>query len=84
MRFDLIIFDCDGVLVDSQPILNLAYAEVLNECEFKFTPQHLVDRFCGMSDAEMFRIIEQEYGRSIPADFERRVTPLAMRAAKNH
>jgi beta-phosphoglucomutase-like phosphatase (HAD superfamily) len=27
-RFDLVIFDCDGVLVDSEAIINLAHAQV--------------------------------------------------------
>ena len=45
VRFELIIFDCDGVLVDSEPIFNLAYAEVLNDSEFKITSQDLLDRF---------------------------------------
>ena len=28
-RFELVIFDCDGVLVDSEPIINRAHAELL-------------------------------------------------------
>ena len=73
---ELVIFDCDGVLVDSEPILNRAHAAVLNEFGFKITPEMLVQRFCGMPDAEMLPIIEQEHGRLLPADYEARVTAL--------
>jgi beta-phosphoglucomutase-like phosphatase (HAD superfamily) len=31
-RLELIIFDCDGVLVDSEPIINRAHAHVLTAC----------------------------------------------------
>ena len=31
MRFDLILFDCDGVLVDSEPIVNRVFVEMLGE-----------------------------------------------------
>jgi beta-phosphoglucomutase-like phosphatase (HAD superfamily) len=30
-KFRLVIFDCDGVLVDSEPILNHAHSEILKE-----------------------------------------------------
>ena len=30
-RFDLVIFDCDGVLVDSEVIVNRVFADMLNE-----------------------------------------------------
>ena len=75
-RFDLAIFDCDGVLVDSEPIINNAYPELLNACGYRITPEQFLERFCGMSDAETFRIIEAEWGRSLPADFEARVAAL--------
>jgi beta-phosphoglucomutase-like phosphatase (HAD superfamily) len=51
-RFELVIFDCDGVLVDSEPIINQAHAQVLTVCGYPITEQDLVERFCGMSDAE--------------------------------
>jgi hypothetical protein len=61
-KFDLIIFDCDGVLVDSEPILNRAHAEILGELGFGITPQELIARFCGTPDAEMLATIQQELG----------------------
>jgi beta-phosphoglucomutase-like phosphatase (HAD superfamily) len=33
--FKLVIFDCDGVLVDSEPIINRAHAEVLTACGYQ-------------------------------------------------
>jgi HAD superfamily hydrolase (TIGR01509 family) len=72
-RFDLVIFDCDGVLVDSEPIINRAHAEVLTACGYPISPEDLVERFCGMSDAEMLEIIEREWGRELPSFYFRRV-----------
>jgi HAD superfamily hydrolase (TIGR01509 family) len=71
--FDLVIFDCDGVLVDSEPIINRAHAEVLSECGYSITEDELLLRFCGMSDAEMLGIIEQEWGRTLPPSYGERV-----------
>ena len=66
---DLVIFDCDGVLVDSEPIFNRAHAEILSQCGYRITPQSVGDRFCGISDAEMLAEIEREWGRRLPADY---------------
>ena len=72
-RFELVIFDCDGVLVDSEPIINRAHAEVLTACGYLITEEVLVERFCGMSDPEMLAIIERECGRTLPASYAERV-----------
>jgi HAD superfamily hydrolase (TIGR01509 family) len=72
-RLDLVIFDCDGVLVDSEPIMNRAHAEILTACGYAVTPSALLERFCGRSDAEMLDTIEREWGRRLPYDYERRV-----------
>ena len=69
----LVIFDCDGVLVDSEPIINHAHASVLTACGYSITEQDLVARFCGMSDREMLEIIEREWGRTLPAAYAERV-----------
>jgi len=71
--FELIIFDCDGVLVDSEPIINRAHARVLTACGYSITEEALIERFCGMSDAEMLDIIEREWGRALPGFYAARV-----------
>ena len=45
-RFELVIFDCDGVLVDSEPIINRAHAEVLSACGYPITENVLVEVTC--------------------------------------
>jgi beta-phosphoglucomutase-like phosphatase (HAD superfamily) len=72
-RFELVIFDCDGVLVDSEPIINRAHAELLTTCGYPIAEHDLVERFCGMSDPEMLAIIERELGRALPLSYTERV-----------
>ena len=48
--FDLIIFDCDGVLVDSERVANEVFARVLDEvCGLQFTLDDMFDIFVGHS-----------------------------------
>ena len=72
-RFELVIFDCDGVLVDSEPIINRAHADVLTACGYPITERDLVERFCGMSDSEMLAIVEREWGHALPLSYTERV-----------
>jgi HAD superfamily hydrolase (TIGR01509 family) len=73
---DLVIFDCDGVLIDSEPIANRAHAEALALCGYRIDADVLMERFCGVSDADMLAMIEREWGRSLPADYQTRVALL--------
>ena len=72
-RFDLVIFDCDGVLIDSEPIANRVHAQTLAGCGYAVGEEELQDRFCGISDAEMLATIEREWGRALPDDYARRI-----------
>ena len=72
-RFELVIFDCDWGLVDSEPIINRAHAEVLTACGYTITEKVLVERFCGMSDPDMLEIIEREWGRALPDSYAQHV-----------
>src|SRR5260370_6643422 len=72
-RFELIIFVCEGGLVDSERIINRAHAQVLTACGYSITEEALVERFCGMSDSEMLDIIKHEWGRALPGSYAARV-----------
>ena len=72
-RFALVIFDCDGVLIDSEPIANRVHAQTLAACGYAIGEEELQDRFCGISDAEMLATIEREWGRALPGDYAKRI-----------
>jgi len=76
----LIIFDCDGVLIDSELLSSRAAAEELTRAGFPFSAADVGARFTGMSDVSMYAAIEREAGRSLPRDLGRRVHERLMAA----
>jgi HAD superfamily hydrolase (TIGR01509 family) len=70
---DLVIFDCDGVLVDSEVISCRAHAATLTRHGYPITADQVLDRFLGVSDREARQIIETEIARKLPDDFESQV-----------
>jgi HAD superfamily hydrolase (TIGR01509 family) len=69
VNFDLIIFDCDGVLVDSEVIACRVDADTLTRHGYPITADEVLDRFLGRSMREVNLEIEAELGRSLPDDF---------------
>ena len=69
MNFDLIIFDCDGVLVDSEVISCRAHAETLTRHGYPITAEQVFDRFLGRSMRQAALEVEAELGRRLPDDF---------------
>jgi HAD superfamily hydrolase (TIGR01509 family) len=78
--YDLIIFDCDGVLVDSEPITNAVFAELLNELGLKVTLQEMYARFMGRSMDACLSDVTRLLGRPIPADFLERYNSRTLKA----
>lgn len=68
-RFKLVIFDCDGVLVDSEPIINRIFAEMLTEVGFPITHTEVTQKFIGKSLKTCLEIIEQSYQKPLPKNF---------------
>ncbi|WP_448028455.1 HAD family hydrolase [Bradyrhizobium liaoningense] len=66
MPIDLIIFDCDGVLVDSEVISCRAHADVLTRHGYPITSKQVFERFLGRSTKQANLEIETELGRKLP------------------
>jgi HAD superfamily hydrolase (TIGR01509 family) len=66
---DLVIFDCDGVLVDSEVISCRAHAETLTRHGYPITAEQVLERFLGQSMRQATIEIEAELGRRLPDDF---------------
>jgi HAD superfamily hydrolase (TIGR01509 family) len=65
-RFDLIIFDCDGVVVDSEAIGNRVFAEMLGELGLTFSDEEFHERFLGRSLADSLNICAALLGNAVP------------------
>jgi HAD superfamily hydrolase (TIGR01509 family) len=68
--FDLVIFDCDGVLVDSERLAVRTEGKILSDLGWPLTEADIVERFVGRSAAYMQQEIERHLGRSIDWDAE--------------
>jgi HAD superfamily hydrolase (TIGR01509 family) len=58
--FDLILFDCDGVLVDSEIIAAQVESKLLRDAGFDITAEDMCVRFAGMDWKNILLTIEQE------------------------
>jgi HAD superfamily hydrolase (TIGR01509 family) len=65
----LVIFDCDGVLVDSEEISCGALARRVSALGHPLTTQEVIDRYQGMSWASTVAGLEAEFGRPLPPTF---------------
>lgn len=69
MSPSLVIFDCDGVLVDSEPLANAVTAEWLTKIGLPTTPTQAVERYKGISMASIVAKAEAALGQPLPSDF---------------
>jgi HAD superfamily hydrolase (TIGR01509 family) len=69
MPYDLIIFDCDGVLVDSELITNRVFALMLGEIGIHMTLEEVLERFVGRSMSQCWEVIAGILGHELPQSF---------------
>jgi HAD superfamily hydrolase (TIGR01509 family) len=65
MSFDAVLFDCDGVLVDSEPITNGVLREMLEELGWKLTPAECMRIFVGKALKDERALIEAHTGQPL-------------------
>ncbi len=65
----LVIFDCDGVLVDSEPIALSVLGEMLKSQQVVLSDEEIADRFLGRSVGAVAETVRQDFGVRLPEDF---------------
>ncbi|MFD9292414.1 HAD family hydrolase [Streptomyces sp. NPDC060030] len=70
MRYELVIFDNDGVLVDSEPISNTVLAGYLTELGHPTSYEESLRDFMGAAIHRVHDLVEERTGEKLPEDFD--------------
>ena len=69
MTTKLIIFDCDGVLIDSEIVVCRLVSEAFTRLGYAITLDEGIRRFAGRPEPEMIEEIERDWGRWVPPEY---------------
>lgn len=72
-EIQLVIFDCDGVLMDSEIIAAAAELEIYSEFGIEMEPMEFAQRFAGKDSALIKLDMEEELGRKLPDDTMKKI-----------
>jgi len=67
--FELVIFDCDGVLVDTEPVANAVLKRELDAIGLEMPLEEVIRTFVGRSRADCLEIVARLRGADLPAGF---------------
>ena len=73
---ELVIFDCDGVLIDSERLAVDVDVVLLRELGWELSRAEVIERFVGRSDRDTRAAIEAHLGRKLPGDWTERYNTL--------
>lgn len=76
----LVIFDCDGVLVDTEPVANRALARVLGECGFEISYEECRRLFVGRTMQAVQDHVEKATGRPLGDDWPSHIRDETLKA----
>ena len=74
----MVIFDCNGVLVDSESIVADVAAQELSRVGIPLTPELVSRYFTGRRPSDMFAEVEKAYRMALPANFATVVNAMTM------
>src|SRR5436190_14524012 len=80
MQGDAIIFDFDGVLLESEYELNRLTAEMLTELGYPHSFEEAIEHYTGLAGHHVIDVIEARIGRTLPQDFHDRMSSAGKRA----
>ncbi|WP_336287937.1 MULTISPECIES: HAD family hydrolase [unclassified Bartonella] len=66
-QIDLIIFDCDGVLVDSEYLAAKIGSQLLKHTGYEISPEELSEHYAGLTFPDTLKKVEQKIGKPISA-----------------
>jgi beta-phosphoglucomutase-like phosphatase (HAD superfamily) len=69
LKFDAVLFDCDGVLVDSEPITNGVLRDMLEEAGWTLSSAECMRLFIGKAVKDEIAVIEANTGRPLTAQW---------------
>ncbi len=73
MRLSLVIFDCDGVLIDSEMLACGASAKLLTDLGLQISTKDYINEFAGVSNKDKHTILKSKYKFILPDDYEDQV-----------
>ena len=75
----MVIFDCNGVLVDSEPLATSIVSQEFMRAGFPLTPEVVARYFTGRRPADMFAEVERAARRKLPPNFADTVAGVILR-----
>ncbi|MDR6586278.1 sugar transferase [Herbaspirillum sp. BH-1] len=81
---ELVIFDCDGTLVDSEVVAARAWSEYVANYGVSLSAEEALARFRGVSMKWCISHIEQLHGQALPAHFEEELRALMGSLLEQH
>ncbi len=80
MRAAAIIFDFDGVLLESEYELNRLTAELLTQLGHPTSFEEAIEHYTGLAGRHVIEVIESRIGRPLPSEFHDRMSEASRRA----